>query len=137
MSEENVEVVRRWFARLSAGDPAPDLCDPGIEVRNWPESPVPDPYHGHDGLRKWWREVNDPDIGFEIKMFELEDVVGIDEERVLTAQRATGRGRTSGFEIDQRWGAIIGVHDGKVGSAVGYPTVEAAREAAGLAESDT
>jgi hypothetical protein len=33
MSQENVEIVRGWFARLSAGNPAPDLCDPRIEWR--------------------------------------------------------------------------------------------------------
>ncbi len=134
MSERNVEVVRRWFARLSAGDPAPELCDAEIEIRNWAESPVPGPYYGHDGVRKWWREVNDPDMGFEIKMFELEAVIEIDDERVLTTQRATGRGRASGFEVDQLWGAIIGVRDGRIASAVGYPNPEAAREAAGLSE---
>lgn len=95
MPEENVEIVRRWYARLSAGDPAPELCDAEIEIRNWAESPVPGPYYGHDGVRKWWREVNDPDVGLEIRMFELEAVIEIDDERLLTTQRpargATGR----------------------------------------------
>ncbi len=93
MSRENVEIVRGWFARLSAGDPAPDLCDPAIEIRNWAESPVPGPYHGHEGVRKWFRGVNDPDIGLEMQFFELVEVVEVDEERVVTIQRATGRGR--------------------------------------------
>ena len=132
MSEENVEIVRRFFARLSAGDPAPELCDPEIEIRNWAESPVPGPYYGHDGLRKWFRDVNDPEMGLDIKMFELEDVVEVDDERVLTTQRATGRGRSSGLEVDQRWGSIIGVRDGRIASAFGYPTPEEALEAAGL-----
>ncbi len=126
--------VRRWFARLGEGDPAPELCDPGIEIRNWDESPVPGPYHGHDGLHKWFRGVNDPDMGLEIKMFELEEVVEIDDERLLTTQRATGRGRSSGFEVDRRWGSIVGVRDGKIVSAFGYPTPEDARKAAGLSE---
>jgi ketosteroid isomerase-like protein len=134
MSQEIVEVIRGWFARLSAGDPAPDLCDPAIEIRNWEESPVPGPYRGHDGLRKWWKDVNDPDMGIEIRFFELERIVDIDESHVVTIQRATGRGRSSGLEIDQSWGSIIGVRDGKITSATGYPTPEEALEAAGVRE---
>ena len=134
MSQETVKIVRDFFARLFEGDPAPELCDPAIEIRNWPDSPVPGPYYGHDGLRKWFRGVNDPDMGIEIQMFELEDVVEVDEERVVTTQRATGRGRASGLKIDHRWGSIISVHEGKIRSAFGYPTPEQALEAAGLSE---
>jgi len=134
MSEENVKAVRRWFARLGAGDPAPDLCDPEIEIRNWAESPVPGPYYGHEGLRKWFRDVNDPDMGLDIQLFELEDVVEVEDGRVLTTQRATGRGRSSGLAVDQRWGSIIGLRDGRIASAFGYPTPEEALEAAGLSE---
>ena len=134
MSQETVQIVREFFARLVKGDPAPELCDPAIEIRNWSDSPVPGPYYGHDGLRKWFRAVNDPDVGLEIQMFELEDVIEVDNERVVTIQRATGRGRASGLKIDQRWGSIISVRDGKISSAFGYPTPEQAFEAAGLSE---
>ena len=135
LSEERAEIVARaWFARLGAGDPAPDMCDPAIEIRNWAESPVPGPYQGHEGLQQWWRAVNDPDMGVEIQMFRLEEIIELDEERVVTIQRATGRGRASGFEIDQRWGAILTVRNGKVVSAVGYPSPDATLRAAGLIE---
>ncbi len=129
-----MEIVRRWVARLRAGDPAPELCDPEIEIRNWAESPFPGPYYGHDGLRKWFRDVNDPDMGLDIQLFELEEIVEIDDGRVLTTQRATGRGRSSGLAVDQRWGGITGVRDGRIAFAFGYPTPEEAREAAGLSE---
>ena len=128
MSQENVEIVRGWFARLSAGDPAADLCDSGLAIRNWAESPVPGPYHGHDGLRQWWRDVHDPDMGLEMEFFALEEVLEIDEERVVTIQRATGRGRASGVEVDQRWGSIISVRNGKISSAHGFPSREQALE---------
>jgi ketosteroid isomerase-like protein len=135
MAQDEVEIaVRRWFERLAAGDPAPDLCDEDIEIRNWAESPVPGPYRGHDGVRQWFRAVNDPDMGLDIQFFELEEVIGVDDERVVTIQRATGRGRASGLEVDQRWGSIIGVRDGKIAFASGYPTPEQAVEAAGLPE---
>jgi ketosteroid isomerase-like protein len=132
MSEETVEIVRTYFARLGSGDPAPDLCDPEIEIRNWAESPVPGPYHGHEGLHQWWREIHDPDMGFEIELFDLEEVFEVDEDRVVTIQRATGRGRASGIQVDQRWGSIISVRNGKIRSAHGFPSREQALRAAGL-----
>jgi ketosteroid isomerase-like protein len=134
MSEENVEIVRAWFARLGAGDPAPDMCDPGVQIRNWAESPVPGPYDGHDGLLEWWRDIHDPEMGLEMEFFALEEVHEIDEERVVTIQRATGRGRASGIEVEQQWGSIISVRNGKISSAHGFASREHALEAAGLSE---
>jgi len=134
MSESAEEIVREWFAHLVKGDSAPDLCHPEIEIRNWSESPVPGPYYGHDGVRAWFSDVNDIDMGVDIQWFELEDVLRIDPARLVTIQRATGRGRSSGLEVDQRWGSILAVRDGKIVSAIGYPTPEQALEAAGLSE---
>jgi ketosteroid isomerase-like protein len=131
VSRENVETVRRWFERLAAGDPAPELCDPEIEIRNWSESPNPGPYRGHGGLDQWFREVNDPEAATEIQMFELKDATSIDDERVLTTQRAHGRARYTGVEADFLWSAIITVRQGRILSAFGYPTPEEAKEAAG------
>jgi ketosteroid isomerase-like protein len=134
MSQENVEIVRRWFERLASGDPAPEFCDPEMEIRNWPESPLPGPYRGHEGVRRWFAEVKDMDIVSEIEMFDLVDVIGVDAERVVTVLRAHSRARYTGLEADFLWGAVHRVRDGKVVSSAGYPTPEAAKEAAGLEE---
>ena len=68
MEAAPVEVARRWFDALAQGDPAPDLCDPEIEIRNWDEAPITGPYHGHEGLQQWWDDVAD---AFEDVRFEL------------------------------------------------------------------
>ena len=134
MSQEIVDVVRRWFDRLDAGDPAPDLCSPDIEFRNWSESLTYGPYHGHDGLHRWWHEVHDPDVGTEIRLFRLEEIIEVDEVSVVTVQRAHARARFTGLEADYRWGAVISVRGGKIASALGYSTPEEAKRAAGLSE---
>lgn len=134
MSEDNVAVVREWFRHLTAGDPAPELCHSSIEIKNWAESPVPGPFTGHEGLHAWWRAVNDPDVGLDIQLFELEEILPVDNERVVTIQRATGRGRYSGLELDQRWGSVITVEKGQILSAVGFASPEDALKAAGLHE---
>lgn len=127
--------MRRWFERLAAGDPAPEMCDPEIEIRNWAEAPIPGPYHGYEGLRLWWRRIHDSDITSEAHMFDLQELRELDAGRVLTLQRASIRSR-SGIELDRLWGSIITVRDGKILSAVGYSTAEAALEAAGPADTD-
>src|SRR5215218_6270305 len=43
MSQENVEIVRRWFDGLNVREVSPELCDPEIEIRNWSGSLNPAP----------------------------------------------------------------------------------------------
>jgi ketosteroid isomerase-like protein len=126
-SDSSVDVVRRWFAALKRGDPAPDLCDPEIEIVNWAEAPITGPYHGHDGLERWWADVAD---AFENVRFELREVEPIDDARCLTVQSLVGRFRLTGIDLDASWGAIVTVRDGKILSAVGYATPGRARRAA-------
>jgi ketosteroid isomerase-like protein len=129
VSQENVETVKRWFAALQQGDPAPEMCDPEIEIRNWAESPLPGPYVGHEGVRRWWDDVSD---AFDAVHFELLDVEPIDDLRCLTVQRLVGNFRLTGIEVRGAWGAIVSVREGKILSAIGYATPRRARRAAGL-----
>ena len=105
-----VEVVRRWFAALQRGDPAPELCDPEIEIRNWAEAPITGPYFGHDGVHQWWNDVADAfeDGHFQFELLEIEP---IDDTRCLTVQRLRGRFRLTGIDVDGAWGAITTVRD--------------------------
>jgi ketosteroid isomerase-like protein len=127
MEAAPVEVAKRWFDALAQGDPAPELCDPEIEIRNWDEAPITGPYHGHDGLQQWWDDVAD---AFEDVRFELLDATPIDDTRCLTVQRLVGRFRLTGIDVDGAWGAIVTVRDGRILSAMGYATPGRARKAA-------
>ena len=49
MSQENVELVRRWFAAIAEGELASDLWDADLIVDNIPEFPVTGPYRGYEG----------------------------------------------------------------------------------------
>jgi ketosteroid isomerase-like protein len=129
VSEESVEVVRRWFRALESGDPAPAMCDPEIEIRNWAESPIPGPYLGYEGLQRWWDDVAD---AFEDVRFQLEEIEPIDEQRCLTVQRLVGRFRSTGIDVDGSWSAIVTVRDGRILSALGYASPNRGRRAAGL-----
>jgi ketosteroid isomerase-like protein len=126
---EEVDVVRRWLDALERGDPAPEMCDPEVEIVNWAESPIPGPYYGHDGVRQWWNDIAD---AFEGVRFHFMQIERIDAEWVVTAQRLVGTFRLTGIEIDAPWGSVISVRDGKILKAVGYSSPRAARRAVGL-----
>ena len=129
MGDEVAETAGRWLAALERGDPAPEMCDPDVVITNWAESPIPGPYVGLDGVRRWWNDMTEVVDNGRFKICEIEQ---IDDRRALSTQRLIGTFRASGIEFDFLWGSVISVRDGKILSATGYISPEAAREAAGL-----
>ncbi len=130
MSDANVELVRRWFNGLEHGELSPQICHEEILIRNWDESPIRGPYHGHEGMRKWWAEfaeVFDDDVRMELK-----EAISVDDERVVTGQHIVGRFRLTGIEVDGPFGSIVTVREGKILSAIGYASPGRAKKAAGL-----
>jgi ketosteroid isomerase-like protein len=130
MAPDDVALVERWFEGLRRGELNRELCDPEIVIRNWAESPVLGPYHGHDGVERWWVDLAE---AFEEMRFELKETTDLGDGRVLTEQRIVGRFRLTGIELDSEWGSIIAVGDGKILSATGFASPNRARKAAGLA----
>lgn len=125
----NVDLVRTWFDGLQRGELAPELCDEEVLIRNWDESPVRGPYHGHSGLQQWWEDFAE---AFEGVHLELKEATPLDEDRVVTAQHIVGRFRLTGIELDGAFGAIITIKNGKILSAIGYASPRRAKRAAGL-----
>jgi ketosteroid isomerase-like protein len=129
LSDDAVAIVRGWFSELERGNPAPELCHPDIEIRNWDDAPITGPYHGHEGVHRWWADVAE---AFEDVRFDLQHIEPIDEARCLTVQELVGRFRHTGIEVSGAWAAIVTVRDGKILSAIGYASPRRARRAAGL-----
>lgn len=145
MPRENLEVVRTLWAALdrdpdAAWPPPPDeldrrlrfdLIDEDIEVRNPARFPVADEYHGHVGLRQWAIEVWEV---FAELHHEVEELVEVGDDTVVSVQRTLGRMRHTGLEVDLPWAAVWTVRDGKALRAHGYMTRAEALEAAGIEE---
>ena len=134
MSQENVEIVRRWWDGFNEdGMPPLALCDEEIQIRNPPDLPVSGLFEGHDGVRRW------RDQTFEIvdtARVEADDIVDVhgDGTTVLMLLRVTGTASHTGIEIDYEWAAIWTMRDGKLLRAQGYLNRADALEAAGLSE---
>jgi ketosteroid isomerase-like protein len=137
MSRENVEVVRRLYEAARRGDAETVLSlyhrEVELDFSRIPHATVIGRglYHGHEGLRSWYREWDEAWESFEQVYEELIDV----GEHVISVWSQRGRGRMSGAEVElRRAGAVWTVSNGQVVRLVGFPSREEALEAVGLSE---
>jgi ketosteroid isomerase-like protein len=133
MAEKDVEVVRRGFAALA---------DEGIEgviphftedvvvysIPEWPDDPE---YHGHEGVRRLFRQwaENFDDFGLELR--ELHD----GGDGVVALLALTGRTKRTSIPMRMEIGAIYsGLRDGRVARLRLFSSWPEALEAARLGE---
>ena len=125
MSDENVELHRRWFQAYNARDTETLItyCDPGIEFYSVFATAGGGVYQGHDGMRKLHQDFRDAwgdEIRFDPQVyFELDD-------RTLVFGLLHGRGRHSGVEVALHGAQIARWRDGLMVYAKGYDRKEEA-----------
>ena len=136
MSQEKLETARRaWEAANER--PKPDfatvnaLYHPDHELVAVTDSLEGGTRLGAQGFREWLGEIEHT---FESWTSRVEEVKAIDDERVLLLWVGTFMGKQSGAGAEQRGGAVLIFKDGKISRTEVYPSVEGAREAAGLSE---
>jgi ketosteroid isomerase-like protein len=133
MSEENVEVVRRIY-EAAAGRDADSvfaLYDPDVEL-DATRLGVGDlgVFHGHEGLRRLFRELYQAWGEIEYGYDELIDA----GQHVVAVVTRHARGRASGVEVEQPFGLLWTLREGKVVRLVWFLRRKEALEAAGLSE---
>ena len=98
MSEQNVELHRRFVAAFNAGDPERfiALSDPQIEFHSVFAAVGGEIYHGHEGIRTWLSDFEDA-WGGDIRL-EPEAYFDLGEH-TLAFQVLHGRGLQSGVEV--------------------------------------
>jgi ketosteroid isomerase-like protein len=129
MSQENVELVQRWFDTF-ADDPDAfrDTLHPEIEWFPFEENHTPS--HGVEGgmrIRNQWMGSWD-----EMRV-DVEDVVD-EGENVVASVHVTARGKASGVEVDVRLHLHFKVRDEKIVYVFEHEDKAAALEAVGLSE---
>jgi ketosteroid isomerase-like protein len=132
MSQENVELVIRAH-ELSRSDPESffSVCHPEIE---WDVSrfmPEPRVYHGHEGVREFWRGWAGTWEDFD---FVLEQAIDAGGDEVVANVRQSGRGRGSGVTVELHFGQLWTVRDGMIMRLRAFPSLREALEAVGLSE---
>jgi ketosteroid isomerase-like protein len=136
MSEENVELVRDLLDAFRRRDHeyAFQFYDPDIEwdssrMTEW----IPDiagVYHGHDGVRTYWRRWLS---AWKDLDFDVEEVLDGGDEIVVLVRNQRQWGRHSGIETTmQPYALVFTVRDGMVTRWRNYPDQESGLKAAGL-----
>jgi ketosteroid isomerase-like protein len=134
MSQENVEVVRRFCERddQTSLDSVIASLHPDIEwvpVQSDPEYSV---HRGHDEVRAWltsWTEAF-PDLRWEV-----DRIVDAGNDLVVAFVRLAGRGDATGIDLETASYAVVFMLRGeKIARIHEYPDSDEALEAAGLRE---
>ena len=131
MSEENVELARRYFEAFNARglDGVVRLWHPDIEAFDPPTFPDADRYVGAAAVRG--RVQSYIDLGWDPKFRDPEFLDAGDE--VVIIWRAEGRS-PHGLTVEQTIAHVFLFEDGKVRRIRQYLSREEALEAAGLSE---
>ena len=136
MSQENVEIVRGVYDAVAQRDSvapfevyAEDIVWDVSKSRRAVVNPRP-VYHGHEGVRQFWRDglsaFGEIDLGVE----ELIDA----GDQVVAVIRESDVGRTSGVPVEATHLAVWTLADGKVTRMRLFDDRRQALEAAGLSE---
>jgi ketosteroid isomerase-like protein len=130
MSQANVEVVKAAYAAVNRRDidALLALVDPQVEFRSLIAEAEGRTYHGHSGVREWWRSVVEP-LGAH---WELEQIRAVGEEHVVWGFRVVGR--IEGVDVPQSMWQANRVRHGLVTWWGTFRTEAEALEAAGLSE---
>jgi ketosteroid isomerase-like protein len=113
VSQENVELHRRAGVAYNAHDVEAFIAyfDPSVEMHSAFAAFGGDVYHGHDGMREYFRDLEDA-WGDEIRG-EVEAYFDLGEH-TLAFYVLHGRGRHSGAEVAMPLAHVIRWRDGLV-----------------------
>jgi steroid delta-isomerase-like uncharacterized protein len=97
VSQENVELVRRWYSAWNSGDTDAVIAAfaEDVEWHGHPRLPEPGPYRGRDQVRRWMEQFREAWGELSADPVELLDA----DESVVALVHMTGRGRGSGVEV--------------------------------------
>jgi ketosteroid isomerase-like protein len=130
VATSKLELVRALYERFSPGEAEAvlELLSEDFFAEVPPSmSAEPDVYEGHAGALRYLR-------GFagmieEVRFVPLE--VFEEKDKVIAVVRMTGRGATSGIEVELPVVIVHSIEGGKIARMDPYPDLDAAREAIG------
>jgi ketosteroid isomerase-like protein len=133
VSEENVNLHRLSVQAFNARDIETfvALCDPQIELHSTVTVPGGAVYNGHDGVRRWHRDLEDG-WGDDLRIapeayFDL-------GEHTVTHHVLHGRGRESGADVSMPAAHVCRWRDGRMVYFKGYAHREDALSDLGTSE---
>jgi ketosteroid isomerase-like protein len=133
MSQVNVEVIRAMYAHWARGDFPASFIDSEVEHSRI-GAQTPDMEGEWRGIEALSRAMVEYLHAFSDLRIEAEEIIDLDDDRVLVLSRQTARGKLSGAPIDHELGELFTLRAGKVVSYDSYWDRAEAMKAAGLSE---
>ena len=134
MSQENVEIVRRFVEALVSGrDWQPVLADldDDVEIDDLDISLDTQRYRGHDGFRKWIADWSDSWASWRIQDVEVRPA---GEDRLIALFVMFVKGQGSGIDLSRHDALVCTLRAGKIAKLVYYNDQQEALQAVGLKE---
>jgi len=134
MSQENVELVRRYYEAFARGgfDRLKEYWSDDLDHRAAKDGiDDPGPILGKDAMRK---HIGDWIDTFDEFWFEAVELIDAGGDTVVAVERFGGRAKLSGVETDQTGAVVFTIREGKIARCREYGTRAEALEAAGLRE---
>jgi ketosteroid isomerase-like protein len=137
MSQENVAIVlqaieaNRSDDLEAAAEALVALSDPSIEYTSVMAAVESNTYRGHDGIRRYVRDLAE---SWEEWRIEAEEVFEVDPDTIVAVFRTHAVGRDSGVAVESRRAAVFALSQGKLIRARTYPNRDDALEALALRE---
>jgi ketosteroid isomerase-like protein len=129
VSESNLEIVRRLFDQYAEGgvEAILDGADENIVIEIPSDlSAEPDTYHGHDGVRRYFAGFEGMIDDVRYEAFELR----AEGDFVLAHSRMSGRGVSSGLEVNLEVYVLHELAGGKIVRIRPYADIESAERGA-------
>jgi ketosteroid isomerase-like protein len=133
MSQENVEVVRRFLDAFVRRDREAFLAllDPefeGLPPSEWPESA---PVRGREAAWDFGLELEEP---WQVGGYEITELIEAGSDRTVMGSTRDVRGKTSGVEVKQEIWGVFTFRSGRIVRIEWFSDRSEALEAAGLRE---
>jgi ketosteroid isomerase-like protein len=133
MSQVNVEVIRAMYEHWARGDFPASFIDSDVEHSRI-GAQTPDMEGEWRGIEALSREMGEYLHAFSDLRIEAENIIDLDDHRVLVLSRHTARGKLSGAPIDHELGDLFTLRAGKVVRYDSYWDRAEAMKAVGLSE---
>jgi ketosteroid isomerase-like protein len=112
MSQENVALARRYVGGLDRRDIEAMLavCDPEVEFRSFFSDVLGGAFHGHNGIRDYFREFTDTFEQSEIEITQVQD----SGDLVTGRLRAHAQARASHIGVEWQVQFAARIRDGSL-----------------------
>jgi ketosteroid isomerase-like protein len=133
VSLENVELTRSAFEAFERGDVEwmQRRCAPDVVIVQPPEIPDAKTYRGAEAIAQM---IDDWPKQWEEFRLEVTEIIDVSDDVLVSGTRHTGRGRTSGIELDFEVFYVGRLRDGKLARMEMFLSREQAMQAAGTIE---